>query len=461
METSKEAQRWQFVDAVASGQWSVSELCARFGISRTTGYKWLARGGTAPTMASYDDQSRAPATCPHRTPVEIEQALLALRAKYGWGAKKLLHLLARRHVGTPLPARSTVNAILDRHGVLRKNRRRPHWQHPGAGAVQTERPNQVWPADFKGQFKLQNGRYCYPLTITDHDSRKLLACRALPTIRTEDVMAAFRTLFRAVGLPDAIRTDNGAPFASRAIRGLTALSVWWLQLGIVHQRIHPGSPQENGQHERMHRDMKREATRPPAATQRGQQQKFDHFRRRYNDERPHDALAGMVPSARWAPSPRPYPDRVRAPEYPGHVHRSAASAPFASNSTSPFSATRCATSSSASKKSATASGTSSTTPRSSERSTNAPAKSPATYCKPCTWTFVRDVPDRSQCQEKRFPALEIGGRMRPAAGRRVGRRSLRRRARAASGRRHRASRPAQRRGRLRDRPCRSEGTPRH
>ena len=319
METSKEAQRWQFVDAVASGQWSVSELCARFGISRTTGYKWLARGGTAPTMADYDDRSRAPATCPHRTPVEIEQALLALRRKYGWGAKKLLHLLARRHLGTPLPARSTVNAILERHGVLRKNRRRPRWQHPGAGPVQTDTPNQVWPADFKGQFKLQNGQYCYPLTITDHFSRKLLACRALPAIRTDEVMHAFRTLFREVGLPDAIRTDNGAPFASRAIRGLTALSVWWLQLGIVHQRIHPGSPQENGQHERMHRDMKREATQPPASTQRGQQQKFDHFRRRYNDERPHEALAGAVPSTQWRPSMRPYPERVRAPEYPGHV----------------------------------------------------------------------------------------------------------------------------------------------
>lgn len=319
METSKEDQRWNFVDAVRSGQWSVSELCARFGISRTTGYKWLARSADDASWAAFRDRSRRPNRCPHRTAVALEAQLLALRARYGWGAKKLLQVLARRHAG-PLPARSTVNAILDRHGKLRKNRRRPRWQHPGAGAVQTTRPNEVWPADFKGQFKLQNGRYCYPLTITDHYSRKLLACRALTSTRTDEAIDAFRTLFRAVGLPDAIRTDNGAPFASRAIRGLTPLSVWWLQLGIVHQRIHPGSPQENGQHERMHREMKREATRPPAATLCGQQRTFDHFRHRYNDERPHDALAGAVPSERWAPSPRAYPERVRAPEYPGHLH---------------------------------------------------------------------------------------------------------------------------------------------
>ena len=319
MDTSKEEQRWNFVDAVRSGQWSVSELCARFGISRTTGYKWLGRGADDGSFAAYRDRSRAPARCPHRTPEALERDVLALRARYGWGATKLRQILARRHHTATIPARSTINAILERHGKLRKSRRRPRWHHPGAGAVQTAQPNQVWPADFKGQFKLANGRYCYPLTITDHYSRKLLACRAMPAIRTDDVMHAFRALFRAVGLPDAIRTDNGAPFASRAIRGLSPLSVWWLQLGIVHQRIHPGSPQENGQHERMHRDLKREATQPPASTQRGQQQKFDRFRRRFNDERPHEALDGAVPSERWTPSPRVYPERLRAPEYPGHM----------------------------------------------------------------------------------------------------------------------------------------------
>ena len=320
METSKEEQRWAFVDAVRSGQWSVSELCERYGISRTTGHKWLRRYVADGFELGLRERSRAPATCPHRTPPAVEEAVLALRARYGWGAAKLAAVLATQQPALPRLARSTVNAILARHGKLRRNRRRARWQHPGAGPVQTERPNQVWPADFKGHFKLGNGSYCYPLTVTDHFSRKVLACRAFPTIRTDAVMQAVRALFRAHGLPEAIRTDNGAPFASRAICGLTALSVGWMQLGIAPQRIHPGCPQENGQHERMHRDLKRETTRPPAHSPRAQQAKFDRFRRRYNDERPHDALAGAVPSSRWTPSSRPYSERIHAPDYPGHLH---------------------------------------------------------------------------------------------------------------------------------------------
>lgn len=319
METSKEEQRWKFVDELASGLWSVTELCERYGVSRTTAYKWLQRAREEPPETAYREHSRRPRTCPHRTSAEVEAQVLKLRAQYGWGAKKLLQVLARQYPKLPRPARSTVNAILDRHGQLRKYRRRPHWDHPGVAPLTTTRPNQVWPADFKGQFKLQTGEYCYPLTVTDHYSRKLLACRALPSTATTDTIDAFRTLFRAIGLPEAIRTDNGVPFVSRAIRGLTPLSVWWMQLGIVHQRIHPASPHENGQHERMHRDLKREATRPPAWTYRGQQQKFDRFRRRFNDERPHDALDGALPSERWTPSPRPYPERLTKPDYPGHL----------------------------------------------------------------------------------------------------------------------------------------------
>jgi putative transposase len=319
METSKEAQRWKFVDELASGLWSVTELCERYGVSRTTAYKWLRRAREGPSETAYRDRSRKPRTCPHRTAAAVEAQLLKLRAQYGWGAKKLLQVLARQHPKLPRPARSTVNAILDRHGKLQKYRRRPHWAHPGVTPLTTTGPNQVWPADFKGQFRLQTGEYCYPLTVTDHFSRKLLACRALPSTATDDAIHAFRTLFRTVGMPEAIRTDNGAPFASRAIRGLTPLRVWWMQLGIIHQRIHPASPHENGQHERMHRDLKREATRPPAWTYRGQQQKFDRFQRRFNDERPHDALDGALPSERWTASPRPYPERLPHPEYPGHL----------------------------------------------------------------------------------------------------------------------------------------------
>lgn len=318
METSKEEQRWELVEAWHTGLWSLTELCERYGISRPTGYKWIARVATG-SIAALQDESRAPATCPHRTPATVEDAIVALRRRYGWGAKKLLQVLARQHPTLHPPARSTVNAILDRHRLLRKNRRRRRWHHPGSAPLQTVRANQVWPADFKGHFKLTSGQYCYPLTVTDHYSRKLLACTALPSTRTADTLAAFRTLFRAVGLPDAIRTDNGVPFASRGLRGLTPLNVWWMQLGIVHHRIRPASPQENGQHERMHRDLKREATRPPAPTLAAQQRKFDRFRRRFNDERPHDALAGAVPSERWQPSPRAYPERRRTPEYPAHL----------------------------------------------------------------------------------------------------------------------------------------------
>jgi len=318
MEASKEEQRWQFVEAWHTGLWSLTELCERYGISRPTGYKWIERFA-AGSMAGAYDRSRAPRTCPHRTSPAVEQALVALRTRYGWGAKKLLQMLARRHPSLAPPARSTVNAILNRHGLLRKNRRRRRWQHPGVAPLRTVRPNQVWPADFKGHFKLATGQYCYPLTVTDHYSRKLLACSALPSTRTDDAMAAFRTLFRAVGLPEAIRTDNGTPFASRGLRGLTPLNVWWMQLGIAHHRIRPASPHENGQHERMHRDLKREATRPPARTLRAQQRKFDRFRRRFNDERPHDALEGAVPSERWQPSHRAYPERRCTPEYPAHL----------------------------------------------------------------------------------------------------------------------------------------------
>lgn len=318
MQTNAKDQRRGFVRDHESGQWSMTELCQRYRVSRPTGYKWIDRFEEEGEKG-LEERSRAPTSCPHHTPASIERKIVALRGEYGWGAKKLLQVLERRHPKVAWPARSTVNAILDRHGKLRKNRRRKKWSHPGAAALGTERPNQVWPADFKGQFKMRNGRYCYPLTVTDHYSRKLLMCRGLHSIRTEGVKPLFRELFREVGLPEAIRTDNGAPFASTGIHGLCGLNVWWMKLGIVHQRIRPSSPQENGQHERMHRDLKREATRPPGANLNAQQRRLEDFRRRYNEERPHEGIDGALPEERYEPSPRPYPDRLRRPEYPAHM----------------------------------------------------------------------------------------------------------------------------------------------
>ena len=318
METNATEQRWGFVIDYESGQWSMTELCQRYGVTRPTGYLWLRRYEEA-GEAGLVDRSHAPGECPHRTPGDIEGRILALREKRGWGAKKLLQSLERQWPEVVWPARSTVNAILERHGKLRRNRRRRRWKHPGAVALETDHANQVWPADFKGQFKTRDGAYCYPLTVTDHYSRKLLACRGLPSVRTEGAKPVFRRLFREAGLPEAIRTDNGAPFASTGIHGLCALNVWWMQLGIVHQRIRPSSPQENGQHERMHQDLKREAARPPAASLQSQQRKLDRFRHHYNEERPHDGIDGDVPEDRWEPSPRVYPDRIAPPEYDGSL----------------------------------------------------------------------------------------------------------------------------------------------
>lgn len=337
METDKERQRRGFVADQASGQWSMTELCERYGISRPTGYELLRRV-EAEGQAGLRERSRAPQSCPHQTAAEVERLLLGLRAKYGWGAKKLLQALEKRHPRIERPARSTVNAILERHGKLHKQRRRRKWRHPGAAPLETDHPNQVWPVDFKGQFKTRDARYCYPLTVTDHFSRKLLLCQGLLSVRTAGAKPAFRKLFREVGLPEAIRSDNGAPFASTGIHGLCELNVWWMKLGIVHQRIRPSSPQENGQHERMHRDLKRETTRPPAANLRGQQRKFDRFQRCYNEERPHDGIDGDLPAERWEPSSRPYPERLAAPEYASHleVRRVSAAGTFRLKAKQPF-----------------------------------------------------------------------------------------------------------------------------
>jgi len=318
MDTTVAAERQQFVEDFESQHWSMAELCERYGVSRPTGYKWLTRyrqGGVAALV----DRSRAPHSCPHQMPAAVAAKVLAARQKYHWGAKKLLEVLRRQHPALAWPARSTLNALLERHQLLRKHRRRPKWTHPGAPVLATVRPNQVWPADFKGQFRTRDGRYCYPLTVTDHFSRAVLACHGLRSVATAAAKPVFLALFREVGLPDAIRTDNGSPFASTGLHGLSPLNVWWMQQGIVHQRIRRANPQDNGTHERMHRELKRETTRPAASTLRAQQRRFDAFLRRYNDERPHEALKNRTPASLWTPSARPYCERPAPPEYPNHL----------------------------------------------------------------------------------------------------------------------------------------------
>ena len=318
METDAMEQRRRFVHDVTSERWTMTELCARYRISRPTGYLWLARY-QASGVAGLEPRSSAPRTCPHQTPSDVEASILAARRRLGWGAKKLRRWLQDHQPLVAWPARSTINDILDRHGMLRKQRRRSDWAHPGGVPLTSAAPNDVWPADFKGQFRTGDGRYCYPLTVTDHYSRRVLVCRGLLAITVAEAQAVFQRAFRDYGLPRAIRTDNGMPFTGPGLQGLSSLNVRWMQLQIVHQRIRPGCPQANGTQERMHRELKRETARPPAATARAQQRRFDVFQQRYNAERPHEALGDCTPDSLWVPSPRRYPEGRLTPHYPGHV----------------------------------------------------------------------------------------------------------------------------------------------
>ncbi len=318
LETNAVLERRRFVKDMESGHWGMSELCVRYGISRMTGYKWLDRFRQS-GLAGLEDHSRAPRCCPHRTPDQLVRLILDENRHYGWGARKILKRLRSRFPELAWPARSTVFDILERYDRVAPRNRRRRWKHPGAAPVQTTAPNQVWTVDFKGQFLMRNGLYCYPLTVLDHYSRFLLCCQGLPDVRTEGVKSQFLRLFREHGLPHAIRSDNGAPFASTGIHGLSQLNVWWLQLGITHQRISPGSPQQNGAHERMHKTLKAKVTKPPAANMNLQQRAFNSFRHTYNELRPHEALHDETPASRWRPSPRRYPERIAPPDYPGHV----------------------------------------------------------------------------------------------------------------------------------------------
>lgn len=317
-ETDPMIERTQFIAAYLSHVYSMTELCERFGIRRNTGYKWVRRY-TARGPAGLQEQSRAPHRSPHRMSEEEEAVLLeAKRAHLHWGPRKILPYLARRRPDLALPAPSTAGALFQRAGLSQARKRRRGHRHPGAIPLQAETPNAVWTADFKGQFRTGDGLYCDPLTVADAYSRFLLGCSARLSTKQVEARPIFERLFQDYGLPDAIRTDNGPPFATPAFCGLSKLSVWWIKLGIRHQRIEPGRPEQNGAHERMHRTLKAEATRPPEPSQAAQQARFDRFRREYNDERPHEALHYSTPASLYRPSPRSLPAPLPAPTYPGH-----------------------------------------------------------------------------------------------------------------------------------------------
>jgi len=305
-ESSVMDERMRFVVRHKDGE-SIASLCREFGISRKTGYKILDRYQEC-GVEGLTDRTRRPVRYANQLPVAVETAIVAAkRDKPHWGARKIRERLLRRlpHA-VKVPAASTVHAVLDRHGlVTRATRRRTRTQ--GTPLSDGLAPNDLWCTDFKGEFQLADRRYCYPLTITDFASRYLLCCDAQSSTQMRYAFTVFERAFKDFGLPRAIRTDNGAPFASTsAFFGLSKLSVWWLRLGIAIERIRPGHPQQNGRHERMHLTLKKEATRPAAKNFLQQQARFDQFLHGYNHERPHQGLGMKYPAELYGPSPRPY-----------------------------------------------------------------------------------------------------------------------------------------------------------
>jgi transposase InsO family protein len=319
LETSPVEERIQFIDDALSDRFTMSELCARYGISRRIGYKWLARYAEEGKQG-LADRSRAPHSCPHKIRPVLADLLCEFRRSHpDWGARKLLKVLRSRHPEIEdWPAASTTADLLARRGLVRRRRHRHTHLHPGVVPISTAAPNDLWTAGFKGQFRTGNGVYCCPLTIADQHTRFLLICHGLLSTETLTAKPVFERAFREYGLPLAIRTDNGVPFATQAIHGLSYLNVWWMRLGITHQRIHPGQPHENGAHERMHRTMTRRAIKPVQRNCASQQQSFDAFRTEYNTERPHEALQQETPASRYTISPRTYPSKLPIPEYPLH-----------------------------------------------------------------------------------------------------------------------------------------------
>lgn len=314
-------QRLEFIHAVvhrAPGV-SIRDICRSTGISEKTGHKWLTRfGAGGPTALA--DRSHAPHQAPHQVPRAVADAICALReAQPTWGARKLRDVLEREQPTVRWPAPSTITTLLKRAGLIPRRsqtvRERTAWAR--AALTLAVAPNDVWTADFKGEFRLGDGSYCYPLTIADLHSRYVVRVAALASTAQEPAAAIFRDCFAAFGLPRVIRTDNGVPFgAPLALGGLSQLAVWWIRLGIRPERIDKGVPQQNGAHERMHRTLAAEATRPPGASPALQERRFAQWRHTFNERRPHDALGGATPASRYTPSPRPLPRRLAPLEYP-------------------------------------------------------------------------------------------------------------------------------------------------
>jgi transposase InsO family protein len=315
-ETCTMTERMKFVALAELGEETMAALCRSFGISRKTGYKLLARY-RAEGLNGLCDRSHAAIDHPHAVSEAIEERILALRAdRPTWGPRKLRARLCMIDAATVWPAPSTIGELLRQRGLVIRRRRRMATPLDVSPFVNCVGPNDNWCIDFKGWFRTQDGRRCDPLTISDAYSRYLLRCQAVRRADTRHVRPLLEATFREYGLPLALRSDNGPPFASRGVAGLSRLSVWCVRLGIKPERIKPGRPSENGRHERMHGTLQREACQPPAESLRVQQQCFDTFRRIYNEERPHEAIANLTPGMIYRPSTRPYPARLPEMVYP-------------------------------------------------------------------------------------------------------------------------------------------------
>jgi putative transposase len=313
-------ERARFIVDYLSGCFTISELALRYGVSRKTLYKWLGRHDRD-GMVGLADRSRAP-HWPHRTPSEIAAEIVAFKKRFPFmGPKKILARLVEREPRSDWPAPSTASEILRRAGLVQRRRRRHPPIHPLRVPIKAKAPNDLMTIDFKGHFRLRDRRYCYPLTIVDGFSRYILACDALGSNEYLPTRQVMERVFRTYGLPRRILSDNGSPFASPGLARLSKLSLWWIRLGIGIERIVPGRPDQNGAHERMHRDLKEQTTRPPGSDARAQQRMFDRFVREYNEERPHEAHQQRRPSTLYTPSSRPYPEQLPQIEYPGHYEK--------------------------------------------------------------------------------------------------------------------------------------------
>jgi len=309
-------ERLRFVARLLDGE-QMARLCREFGISRKTGYK-IFNCYKECGLEGLANRSRRPIRSGNQIPFQIERFILRTKKERpSWGAPKIREKLIRAYPNIKPPAKSTVHAVLDRHGLVKRRKAR-RYKAKGTPLQDVKRSNGLWCADYKGEFKLGNRQYCYPLTISDYHSRYLLACEGQASTKAVFAFTVFEQVFREYGLPDAIRTDNGVPFASpHALFGLSKLSVWWLRLGINIERIKPGHPEQNGRHERMHLTLKKEATKPPGFNLLQQQSKLDAFQDQYNHDRPHEALNMNYPGEVYTPSSRVYRP-ADEPEYPFH-----------------------------------------------------------------------------------------------------------------------------------------------